>query len=383
MTYRGVAVGRVDRLRLADDGVHVDLRLERGVTVPARHRCRGREPVGGRRAVRRPAAAVRRAGRSSPTATGSPATGPAPRCTPRPCCSTWTGWSTRSTSGDLVVVIDELGRGVLGHRAGPAAAARLRRRPDPGGGRRPARDDPADRGRRRPCWPPSGSSGSAIKSFSADLADLSDTLRTSDGDLRKVLDNGVVASQQLQTLIRDQPDRDLGPAGQPAGQRAGHGGPAGRRRAGAGHLPGQRGRRLHRGPGRRHLALRPGPQRGRPARSAPRATAAPTSGPRRTPPTCPPTPTRGAPLPRGSASSVRGAQNAPAPSGAVRRAPFRGGTNAGRDGQLRFTVVPDRVRPDQRAGDGRGQHRRSCSGPPAASTRHSERTHGHGCCSDR
>ena len=34
VTYRGVAVGRVDRLRLADDGVHVDLRLERRVTVP-------------------------------------------------------------------------------------------------------------------------------------------------------------------------------------------------------------------------------------------------------------------------------------------------------------------------------------------------------------
>ena len=45
-------------------------------------------------------------------------------------------------------------------------------------------------------------SGSAIKSFSADLAALSGTLRNSDGDLRKVLDNGVVASQQLDTLIR-------------------------------------------------------------------------------------------------------------------------------------------------------------------------------------
>src|SRR4029077_18344061 len=45
-------------------------------------------------------------------------------------------------------------------------------------------------------------SGSAIASFSHDLADLSDTLRTSDGDLRKVLDNGVVASHELQTLIR-------------------------------------------------------------------------------------------------------------------------------------------------------------------------------------
>ena len=39
------------------------------------------------------------------------------------------------------------GQGLLGHRSGPAAAAGLRRRPDPGRGRRPARDHPADRGR--------------------------------------------------------------------------------------------------------------------------------------------------------------------------------------------------------------------------------------------
>jgi phospholipid/cholesterol/gamma-HCH transport system substrate-binding protein len=45
-------------------------------------------------------------------------------------------------------------------------------------------------------------SGSAIKSFAGDLADLSDTLRTSDGDLRKVFDNGIVASQELDRLVR-------------------------------------------------------------------------------------------------------------------------------------------------------------------------------------
>jgi phospholipid/cholesterol/gamma-HCH transport system substrate-binding protein len=44
-------------------------------------------------------------------------------------------------------------------------------------------------------------SGTDIRSFSGDLADLSATLRSSDGDLRKVLDNGVVAAGQLQQLI--------------------------------------------------------------------------------------------------------------------------------------------------------------------------------------
>jgi phospholipid/cholesterol/gamma-HCH transport system substrate-binding protein len=46
-------------------------------------------------------------------------------------------------------------------------------------------------------------SGSAIQSFAADLADFSETLATSDGDLRKVLDNGVVASRELRTLIAE------------------------------------------------------------------------------------------------------------------------------------------------------------------------------------
>src|SRR4051812_47325879 len=35
VTYRGVTVGRVDRLRLAKDGVHVDLRLDGGSKIPA------------------------------------------------------------------------------------------------------------------------------------------------------------------------------------------------------------------------------------------------------------------------------------------------------------------------------------------------------------
>src|SRR3954447_15702439 len=34
VTYRGVSVGRVDRLRLTDGGVLVDLRLHRGSRVP-------------------------------------------------------------------------------------------------------------------------------------------------------------------------------------------------------------------------------------------------------------------------------------------------------------------------------------------------------------
>ena len=87
-------------------------------------------------------------------------------------------------------------------------------------------------------------------------------------------------------------------------------------------------------------------------------------------------------LPRGSASSVRGAQNAPAPSGRSART-VPGGTNPDETGRARFAVVPDRVRPDQRAGLGRGQH-------PAGARVRRRPARGirrglmdDGCCSDR
>ena len=98
------------------------------------------------------------------------------RCTPRPCCSTWTGWSTRWTKRDLVVGHRRAGQGLRGHRSGPAAAARLRRRPDP------AAVDALPETIRliedgQTVLATQRDSGSAIASFSADLADLSDTLR--------------------------------------------------------------------------------------------------------------------------------------------------------------------------------------------------------------
>ena len=197
-------------------------------------------------------------------------------------------------------------------------------------------------------------SGSAIKSFAADLADFSETLRTSDGDLRKVLDNGVVASRELRTLIEREPAGDLGAAGQPADHRAGHGGPARRRGAGPRDLPRQRGRRLHGRPGRRRprtsawcsTATR---------RRARRATRGPTSARRRPPRTCRPTPTR-------AARSRAG----PRPPSAARRTLRRRATatrascpGAGRTGTTgtvpSFVAGPDRVRPDQRARDGGGR----------------------------
>ena len=42
-----------------------------------------------------------------------------------------------------------------------------------------------------------------VKVFAKNFADLSETLKASDGDLRLILDRGVVASKELETLIRD------------------------------------------------------------------------------------------------------------------------------------------------------------------------------------
>jgi phospholipid/cholesterol/gamma-HCH transport system substrate-binding protein len=45
--------------------------------------------------------------------------------------------------------------------------------------------------------------GPEFKSFAHDIADVSDTLRTSDSDLRRLLDTGVVSTQELQGLLSD------------------------------------------------------------------------------------------------------------------------------------------------------------------------------------
>lgn len=45
--------------------------------------------------------------------------------------------------------------------------------------------------------------GPQFKSFARDIADVSDTLRTSDSDIRRLLDNGVVGTRELQGLFAD------------------------------------------------------------------------------------------------------------------------------------------------------------------------------------
>ncbi len=56
-------------------------------------------------------------------------------------------------------------------------------------------------------------SGDAIKTWAKNLALLSDTLVSSDANLRKVIDQGSAASTQMTGLIHGEPGRHRGAAG--------------------------------------------------------------------------------------------------------------------------------------------------------------------------
>ena len=201
VTYRGVAVGRVDRLRLADDGVHVDLRIDSGVEVPKDTMA----VVENRSAVGEQYVDLQPRTQDGPfLAAGDRIDDDANR-TPLHTEELLLNLDRLVNSvdkRDLVVVIDEMGRAFAG--TGPD----LQRLLDSGDALTRSAVDALPETLRliedgQTVLATQRESGSAIKSFSTDLADLSDTLRTSDGDLRKVLDGGIVASRELRTLVRD------------------------------------------------------------------------------------------------------------------------------------------------------------------------------------
>jgi phospholipid/cholesterol/gamma-HCH transport system substrate-binding protein len=199
VTYRGVAVGRVDRLRLADNGVHVDLRIDKGVEVPRDTEAvvENRSAVGEQYVDLQPRSA------GGPFLTDGDRIAKSETRTPLHTETLLLNLDRLVNSvdkRDLVIVIDELGKSFSG--TGPD----LQRLLDSGDALTRSAVDALPETIRliedgQTVLDTQRASGSAIKSFSADLADLSDTMRTSDGDLRKILDNGVVASQELRTLI--------------------------------------------------------------------------------------------------------------------------------------------------------------------------------------
>lgn len=201
VTYRGVPVGRVDRLRLAKGGVHVDLRLDDGVRIPADTEA----VVENRSAVGEQYVDLQPRRRGGPYLQDGDRIRKRETATPLPTEVLLVNLNRLVESvdkRDLVVVIDELGKAFAG------TGRDLQRILDSGDAlTRAAMDNLPETIRLirdgQTVLATQRESGSAIQSFAADLADLSTTLRRSDGDLRKVLDNGVVASRELRTLVRD------------------------------------------------------------------------------------------------------------------------------------------------------------------------------------
>ena len=199
VTYRGVGVGRVDSLAPTTSGVDVRLRLDEGTRVPADTLAvvANRSAIGEQYVDLQP----RRSG--GPFLEDGSAIARADTRTPLPTTTLLLDLDRLVASvprDDLVTVIDELGTAFEG------TGGDLSRLVDAGNALIETADDNLtqtvgliDDG--RTVLHTQRESGSAITSFAGDLADLSDTLVEADPDLRTVLDEGVVTAGQLEALI--------------------------------------------------------------------------------------------------------------------------------------------------------------------------------------
>ncbi len=203
VTYRGVTIGRVDQLRLSDDGVLVDLRIEGDRRVPADTDAvvENRSAVGEQYLDLQPAVSdgpflaagdtIARVRTRTPVAT-----------------ETLLLDVDRLVNSvdrqDLRTVVSELGKAFAG------GGRDLQRLLDAGDRLTLAATDALPEtltliNDGEIVLDTQRDTGPAIRSFSADLADLTETLAgdRTDADLRTVLDRGVVASGELDQLLTD------------------------------------------------------------------------------------------------------------------------------------------------------------------------------------
>ncbi|GAB3595836.1 MlaD family protein [Angustibacter peucedani] len=207
VTYRGVTVGKVDRLRLTDGGVLVDLRMDRGAEVP-------RDTLA---VVENRSAVGEQYVDLQPRSDAGPYLAGGSRI-PRDDTRTPTRIDTvlldvdrlvRSVDrDDLSTTVDELGKTFQN------GGTDLQRLIDAGDALTQSATEALPETTKliqdgHTVLDTQKASGTDIRSFSKDLADLSGQLRTSDPDLRTVLDRGVVASQQLDALLQEN-RQDLG-----------------------------------------------------------------------------------------------------------------------------------------------------------------------------
>lgn len=203
VTYRGVTVGRVEALRLQGDGVRVDLRLDGTEQVPSDTDAvvENRSAVGEQYVDLQPATA------DGPFLAAGDVIPRERTRTPVPTEQLLLDVSRLVESvdrQDLQVVVSELGKAFAG------GSRDLERLLDAGDRLTLAATDALpetltliDDG--AIVLDTQRETGPAIRSFATDLADLSETLASeqTDADLRAVLDNGVVASGELDGLLQD------------------------------------------------------------------------------------------------------------------------------------------------------------------------------------
>jgi phospholipid/cholesterol/gamma-HCH transport system substrate-binding protein len=201
VTYRGVTVGRVDDLRLSGDGVLVDAKIRRGVEIPKDTKV----VVENRSAVGEQYLDFQPRSEGGATLRDGDRIGRADTASPLRIDHLLLHLDNTVNSverDDLRTVVDEFGLAFEGGgedlqrildsgdaltRAATEALPETKKLIDDG---RIVLDTQRD------------SSGD-ITVFASNFADLAETLEASDSDLRLVLDRGVVASRELETLIRD------------------------------------------------------------------------------------------------------------------------------------------------------------------------------------
>jgi phospholipid/cholesterol/gamma-HCH transport system substrate-binding protein len=204
VTYRGVAVGRVGALVPTSSGVRVELVLDDETKVPADTLA----VVANRSAIGEQYVDLRPRRRGPPYLEEGSTIPRAATRTPLSTTRLLVDLDRLVASvprRDLVTVIDELGAAFAG------SGGDLTRLIDAGDALVEAadanlRDTVALLEDGRTVLHTQRESSSAIKSFAADLADLSDTLVEADGDLRTVLDEGVVTARQLRALVEENAD---------------------------------------------------------------------------------------------------------------------------------------------------------------------------------
>jgi phospholipid/cholesterol/gamma-HCH transport system substrate-binding protein len=201
VTYRGVTVGRVDGLRLSRDGVIVDARIQRGVRIPRDTRVvvENRSAVGEQYLDFQPRTAAGPRLRNGDVIARQDTAYPLRVDTLLLDLDHTVNSVDRQ---DLGTVVDELGLAFGGSgrdlerlidsgdaltRSATEALPQTVRLIDDG---RIVLDTQRD-------------TAHQVTTFAANLAGITGTLKASDPDLRQVLDRGAVASQELQGLIRD------------------------------------------------------------------------------------------------------------------------------------------------------------------------------------